>query len=99
MAEILSANSCASVDYLLSWIYYRLRTPDNIYNVESVLQTNYGHEVKVAIRENNKNNGLSSMSHWKNRKTIINAKTLIILVDVNVEVITYLSDFEPRFHY
>ena len=30
------------------------------------------------------------MSHWKHRKTNINAKTLNILVDSNVEIITYL---------
>ena len=37
------------------------------------------------------------MSHW--RKTITNAKTLIILVDANVEIIIYLSNYEVRFHY
>ena len=30
------------------------------------------------------------MSHWKHRKTIINAKTSTILVDANVEIFTYL---------
>ena len=30
------------------------------------------------------------MSHWKHCKTIINAKTLTILVDANVEIMTYL---------
>ena len=30
------------------------------------------------------------MSHWKHKKTIINGKTLKILVDANVELITYL---------
>ena len=30
------------------------------------------------------------MSHWKHRKTIINAKTITILVDTNVEITTYL---------
>ena len=29
------------------------------------------------------------MSHWKYRKTIINAKKLTILADGNVEIITY----------
>ena len=37
LTEIISANS---VDYLLGWIYYRFRTPDYIYTVESVVQTN-----------------------------------------------------------
>ena len=40
----------ALFDYLLAWIYYRFRTPDNIYTVESVLQTNHGLEVKVASK-------------------------------------------------
>ena len=37
-----------SVDYQLTWKYYPFRTPNNVYNVESVLQINYGQEVKVA---------------------------------------------------
>ena len=39
------------------------------------------------------------MSHWKHRKTIINTKTLTILVNANVDTMTYLSNYEARFQY
>ena len=41
---------------------------------------------------------MSLINHWKQRKSIISAKTLSVFVNANVVPTTYLSNYEARFH-